>query len=267
MKIEFINFFGIQRSGNHAVLNWLLGLFSDKHVFFNNVQPNKDLRNSSVGVSVPPGVKAYKTRGPKGLIENEEFINYVRVEGGIVLCSYENFNLQNFQLGYSESPQIEIFGSPKKSHNILLLRNPFSMIQSTANVLRKWQGDKPESWFIEQLDIRLKLWNIYASVFLENNSFTKIYFDKWLCEKEYRNEIAAKFDFENSDKNIDFISDAGQGSSFSGRKLDDRKDVLNRWGQSEDHNIIVDRLLRLDRDFFYKLKEISPETKIPTEIL
>ena len=94
-----------------------------------------------------------------------------------------------------------------------------------------------------------------------------IYMLDLLNYRSISNEIAAKFDFENSDKNIDFISDAGQGSSFSGRKLDDRKDVLNRWGQSEDHNIIVDRLLRLDRDFFYKLKEISPETKIPTEIL
>lgn len=54
--------FGLQRSGNHAIINWIIGLNQKETLFFNMVTPGKDLLDSPSAISLPEGTRAYVTR-------------------------------------------------------------------------------------------------------------------------------------------------------------------------------------------------------------
>jgi hypothetical protein len=267
VKYGVVNFFGLQRSGNHAVLNWLLGLDEENSLFFNNIQIEQDIRTSSVAVSVPAGVKAYKQRVDGKLLINEHYINDFKNNGGTVVCSFENQNLDFYNQIKINQLTENYFGKALKIKNIILIRNPFSMIQSTANVLRKWQGENDEKWFVKELVKRLELWNVYAKHFLDNeNDFTKVVFDDWVVSKDYRDSLATQLGYVNEDKNLDFVSDAGTGSSFSGKRLNDKLGVLNRWGDSDDHEVIMTLFRQHGEKTVNLFTRLFPKSKIPNEV-
>ena len=74
MNYNLINFFGLQRSGNHGVINWILGL-DEGILFYNNVHPNKDLKDSFWPVSIPENSYAYKTRVNGKIIDHSHFVD------------------------------------------------------------------------------------------------------------------------------------------------------------------------------------------------
>lgn len=92
------------------------------------------------------------------------------------------------------------------------------------------------------------MWKSYAFLAINPNSYSRrpsfnpILFDKWVIDKSYRDSLADSFGLLNKDYNIDFVSDAGNGSSFSGLKSLEKKRITSRWGEAEDVDILGDLL-------------------------
>nr|WP_163503426.1 hypothetical protein [Halomonas socia] len=236
MQYTLWKLFGLQRSGNHAIINWMIGLDQENVLFFNNVRPGGDVLDKISGISLPKGTKAYATReGGKRIIQ-PEYLTWFNDNGGCLLLSYENYHVEKFSSSILNSSVIERFGHPGKEKNFLVLRNPFNMLPSAEKMIRRSMETKgkDEKWLLNTLNKRLSLWKNYAFLHLHPVSITRgnfypILFDRWVSEKKYRDTIAEELGYINKDRFLDFVSDAGKGSSFSGNELSQRDDVLNRW--------------------------------------
>lgn len=249
MSYDLYKFFGLQRSGNHAVINWLVGLDQQGFIFFNNVDWKKPISESVSAVSLPPGIKAYASRESKKsppVIKHEYINNLSLIEGGKLLFSYENMNMSSYVDKRINRNIVASFGSPISKTNILIVRNIFNMLPSAARMVRRQQAQKRRSdeWFVEVMRKRVEMWKSYAFLAVEASSFSRgefipILFDKWVVDKSYRDSLAEVFGLLNKDKNIDFVSDAGNGSSFSGIKGVEQKGVVNRWVDGDDVNALT----------------------------
>lgn len=236
VKYSLWKFFGLQRSGNHAILNWLIGLDQENTLFFNMVRPGDDLLNKPSGVSLPEGTRAYATRVERKRVIQPEHLEWFESNGGRLLLSYENYPIEKFSSDQLNRPVFERFGKAVEEKNLLVLRNPFNMLPSAEKmVLRTMEAKgKDEKWAVDTLNRRLALWKNYAFLHLNpvsvtKGEFTTFLFDHWISNKNYRDMMADRLGYANHDRFLDFVSDAGNGSSFAGNKLDKKSDVLNRW--------------------------------------
>lgn len=236
MQYTLWKFFGLQRSGNHAILNWLIGLDPENTLFFNMVRPGEDLLERPSGISLPQGTRAYATRVDGQRIIQREHLEWFENYGGRLLLSYENYPIENFSPSQLDGPVFERFGKAVEKKNLLVVRNPFNMLPSAEKMLRRIMvhKHKDEKWLIAVLNRRLVMWKNYAFLHLNPVSITKgefftFLFDRWVKEKNYRDVMAERLGYVNYDQFLDFVSDAGKGSSFSGDRLENRGDVLNRW--------------------------------------
>lgn len=239
MEYTLCKFFGLQRSGNHAVISWLIGLDQENTFFFNMVRPGEDLLKRPSGVSLPKNTKAYATRVNGRSFLQPECLEWFKREGGRLLLSYENFPMGKFSQRHLDKPAVDRFGHPQRNVNFLVIRNPFNMLPSAEKMLRRTMVDagKDEQWLAKTLEMRLLLWKGYAFLHLNPNSITRgnfvsFVFDRWVGDKYYRDEMAEKLGYINRDRFIDFVSDAGQGSSFTGGDIKQKEDVLSRWESS-----------------------------------
>ncbi len=269
MQSGLIKFFGLQRSGNHAVLNWILGL--DRGLlFFNSVRPYSSPLNSMLPVSLPAGARAPKYREGGTVREGVQMVKGAGPDGnGPVLCSFENADLARLDQARVNQALFDDVGRYTSVRNVLVVRNPLNMLASYARlaersaskrsklavakdqtkfVVRSFLGRIEETeltlgftWRAMSIDSKLKhmlrLWKTYARLAVHPRSesrgdFLPIVFDRWVVRRDYRDQIAELLGYQNQDSNLHFVSDAGGGSSWEGTGLDvdvDRMSVLTRW--------------------------------------
>lgn len=238
LKYNLWKVFGLQRSGNHAILNWVNGLDVENSLFFNNVKVGKPLLEKSSGVSVPPGVRAYAERVGGKKIINKHYLNDFKSNGGRLVVSYENYDVSRFNSTELNSDIFNLFGEPVVQHNLVVLRNPFNMLVSAEKLVRQAAllQNRNEPWVRQVLNKRLELWKAYAFLTVcpetvNMGSFIPVVFDKWVVDKTYRNNLSESLGYVNKDLFKDFVSDAGNGSSFVGEELKNTTDVLHRWSK------------------------------------
>ncbi|WP_377405229.1 hypothetical protein [Plastorhodobacter daqingensis] len=156
-----------------------------------------------------------------------------------MLLSYENTNIEKVLEADLDRPAVKLLGGASNKKNLLVLRNPFNMLPSAEKMLRRTRPalENDEQLLRNALDRRLNLWKSYAFLHMHPMSVTRgkfetFLFDRWVIEKGYRDSMAEKLGYKNKDLFIDFVSDAGKGSSFSGVSLAQKEDVLRRWSES-----------------------------------
>ncbi|RUR27849.1 hypothetical protein ELY33_14755 [Vreelandella andesensis] len=260
-------FFGLQRSGNHAVINWLAGLSPDDLLIFNNVRPGGPLLKNRSGVSFPTEVKAYAERIDGKIVINEEYVDFFKSIGGRLLVSSENYPVRRFNEESILNPIVSVFGPPQKCLKLFVLRNPINMLPSAEKMLWKEMKYKKENddWVYSTLKKRLSNWKSYAFLTSNPSSITRgeffpVIFDRWVKDREYRDALAKSLGFINRDKNVDFVSDAGKGSSFSGLEIDERESVLQRWNESSD---FCREIIKNDSEVLDYIASIFGESSLP----
>lgn len=187
-------------------------------------------------ISLPEGIKAYATRVEGKRVIQPENLSWFNNNGGRLLLSYENYSIDKFSSSFLNRPAVNRFGDFTHEMNFLVLRNPFNMLPSAEKMLRRTMHEKGknEEWVVATLNKRLLLWKSYAFLHLYPNSvtrgkFSSFLFDSWMSDKNYRDAMAEKLNYVNHDRFLDFVSDAGKGSSFTGNKISQKNAVLNRW--------------------------------------
>lgn len=176
-----INFAGLRRSGNHAVIDWILE-HCDSYTHYNNV-----------------------------VLENNIFkADSVNGNGEFKLASFEDYPLNYLPKGKT----ILLLRDPLNTFASRLqhLRNSLSNIE----LYKDWRefGN-----FYSRLNMISKgafdLWKQYARAFVENE-YICINYNKWFASKSYRKEISKKLNLKHTDKG--FFSKKGHqfsgGSSF-----------------------------------------------------
>lgn len=271
---SLIKFFGLRRSGNHAVLNWLLGQDPESMLFFNQVQPGTKLLEKPFPITLPAGVRAYSAKDSNGQKHvYPEYVEELNNNGGCVVCSFEDKDLRKYDRELYNANIVECFGFPAKENNVMILRNPVHMLPSTVVFLKRVGiFDGMDMKLLEsRLARKARLWKTYAMLHLQPKSmpgeeFVSIVFEQWLTSKTYRDDVAAQLGYVNKDMNLEFVSGAGGGSSFGRRGRATPQMLTNRWNDAP-HKDVIAKVLRKDPELLELTERIYGKDEIPDDLL
>ena len=203
---------GLKRSGNHAVINWLMG--HNSFNFYNNVIPVGAIL---CGTFKQPEPVPYKTwiQEQNGELGSKKKLNIV---------SFEDNHLDNGR--FTDRPENLI--------NIIILRSPENLFSSRIKKAGKIEHPCYPDHKNEYMNKVIEMWKEHARECLGQTNVLEnsvcVLYDLWYTNEAYRKELSSKLGFKFSDKNFSKIADFGGGSSFSGNKIDSNEsiNVLNR---------------------------------------
>lgn len=220
---KVIHFFGLKRSGNHAILNWLQKNSELKNIkHFNNVY---DLAENPPKIIHPIKIKSN-----------------IDSNTNLLIISYEDVNLGDLQNIPAFQANIKYIDNSERI-NILLLRDAYNFIASRMKMLESIKMANVTNP-IQKISMEkvTSLWKSYAKEYLGITNYLSntilINYDEWFSKKNYRNELILKIFQENDNKDIGIndVPENGRGSSFDG---------LNYNGKAQEMNV-------LERRKFYK---------------
>ncbi len=216
---------GLQRSGNHAVINWILSQETGRKCFLNYVDPKSNPFST---------VKPDKLTGfSDGFSFKKEVIQPTIKD--CLLYSYEDEELSNIFCEEFFKKHDQYVGKSKRIFNILIIRDPFNFFACRI----QWLKDNHRTGI--NLDSRestfrlIKLWKMYAKEYLGYTNYLPpkkivVNFNFWFSCKNYRRKIANDLHIEHTDAGINKCATA---STFEDKKQDafgaSELDVLNRW--------------------------------------
>lgn len=234
---RFYRILGMRRSGNHAIINWLMGQLPGPVVFLDNMQqhPPLDTPNKKVALGL----------GRPSLV-----------------VSHEGRELNNFFMNYDEG----LFGKARTKYTLLILRDPY-------NWLASWYAWQDELGILFRKDrhyqqYTINLWKEYARLYIQcvkgkgAEEIIPVNYNKWTADVGYRQQLANHLGLKFTDKGRNKMSINGYGSSFDGMAYNGRASQLN----------VLERYKKFENDagfqalFDEELKQLSaaiyPEIKL-----
>lgn len=205
-----IQVFGMERSGHHGVINWILGHY-DAHVHYNNCDnwftPYFIVRRNNIFTCGTPPHKRLAS-----IEDNPMWIPDWQKENLLV-------KLKSLL--------------PVPAIRVLVVRCPYNLYASRFEALKRTDGDFNEEQRERYLDPTV--WKYCAEEFCGTTDHlkfdVKICFDKWFSDPVYRAGLSTWFG-EFTDRGLQKVESFGCGSSFDGAKYDGAAqdmDVLKRY--------------------------------------
>ena len=205
---------GLQRSGNHAVIRWLISQFPDKNtIFLNNVKHGD--YNPILTCDLLE-INSIKT--------TVEESNIKQLRKKLLVYSYEDETKKMANANFISSvfnPDFEknknkYIGDSCHEFNVVIIRDPFNFFSSRLKKLHQLTGSScintiKSNWLnVAELalgDIKLKH---------VNNPIIIINYNEWFNNKDYRRYISKKLNGKFSDQSLAQVTKEGGGSSFNG---------------------------------------------------
>lgn len=260
---------GLSRSGNHAIINWIINQLQGRYCFMNCVEPKYNPYFTSRPLS--EGGNSYLTNISNFDLEKER-------EGNFSLKDYLLYSHEDCFLGSMNNRdflknRFEWVGSAATGKDLLILRDPFNLFASriksgliTGHYTH--HGTRP----ISVLTLK-RIYKQHAREFLGKKKYLKnrvlINFNRWTAEKEYRKAIAQELNISFSDKGFTEVMDVAGGSSFDGTKFCGNAsgmDLNNRWKEfaSDEFfwSFFDEELVELAREIFGDIAPIDHFYKI-----
>jgi hypothetical protein len=221
-----IRIVGLQRSGNHALINWILAQAKGPCLFFNDVAPEHPLDERMLGA--PACIPE-----PSGKYD-------------MLLYSYEDRLLENVADAacYPQRPD-RYAHAVESRYDILILRDPFNTFASRA-----FHQVVPtrRCTYLSGLTVP-QLWTTYAreaagkTRLLRHNKVV-VNFNHWCRSRPYRQALAQRLGLEFTDSGFDEVTSFGGGSSFDATLYSKRAQAMaldQRWKNCR-HNSDYQRL-------------------------
>ncbi len=216
-----VQFAGMKRSGNHAIIPWLMkNAFPDQEavVFHNSI---------------------FDERKNPPLLTLPRHIAQTRAHNEGMIISYEDARLDRLTTTSTWTGEQDILPHAKIKH-ILLLRDPYNLFASRLGRLENTtRTHKPTSLRRLPWDNVIELWKTHAREYLGETHHLPpgvigISFNDWFKSKAYRDRLLHDhFGVEkNLDRGIDNVENFAGGSTFDLLKYNgsaQEMEVLNRW--------------------------------------
>lgn len=207
-----LRIYGMRRSGNHAIINWLQRNAPGASVFLNNCHPRRDPVASHRSLEVfANGAPLAAPRSGMGLQERFDQAG----DAPIVLASYEDT-----MPPATQKPFPPLFS--KVPETVVLIYRAF--LNWSASLLRKILGNDAYGP-IARARIMTTALAGYASTLdrvteAEARGFVAICYDDWHASDTYRARILAALGFPSRDNTRGKVQRYGGGSSFQGNAAD-----------------------------------------------
>lgn len=229
-----VRVFGIRRSGNHAVINWILKQVQGPIFFLNNTNLLRPLWKDRDFVERERPVFFQNEGGSLHPLwqGNDGFPAHMHGPLNLFLHSYENARFSGPLLRVADHNKRFLINPPEQRCDVLILRDPFNLFASRlqSGILSSGRDDR-----YNQVD----LWLYYAEEYLgitNELGDTKlcVNYNRWCTEKSYRQRLAEEMGIEFTDTGFDEVPRFGGGSSFEGRKRHGKASAMTtstRWRQ------------------------------------
>ena len=224
---------GMKRSGNHAVINWLMAL--DRFVFFNNVIPAWRILRGEATVPDPvPFRRWLASRVWKQRLKSlgrADWSSLYRLAAplGSVISSLVDMDLKT-------RPFI---GEPLQVTHVLIVRdapNIFASRIRKASTCNRWEV-YPKHY--DRFMLRaVQTWKANVREFLgltrQLENLVTIRFDRWLTDISYRRQLAQQLSLPFCDQGLRAVSTFGGGSSFDGTRFNGQASNMNLRRRADD---------------------------------
>jgi hypothetical protein len=214
---------GMSRSGNHAIVDWILDQAVGRSCFLNCAEPatNPFLTNRPLGAD---GIGHRTTL--RGFDLRAEAVGRLSRKD-LLLHSYEDTFLRAFSRPEVEERHDAELGSSARRFDILILRDPYNLF---ASRLAGGCG-------VVAPEVAMRIWCQHAREFLGQRRHLRhervmISFDRWASSATYRRAIAAALGLRFDGRAALRVPGCAGGSSFDGLRFDGHADemrVLSRW--------------------------------------
>lgn len=204
---------GLRRSGNHAIIGWILAQHRGASLFLNEALP---------------AVSPHRTRLRSWHWQPARD----RATPPFLLYSYEDQALLAV-VHPTRRPYRTFFAGPSAVRSdLLILRDPFNLAASRL----QWGVERPD-----RVRTALELWKSYAREFVGDLNTLPfkipVSFNAWTSDRAYREQLAARLGLPFTDAGFEDVHGFGGGSSFDGTAFDGRASAMavhDRWRRRVD---------------------------------
>ena len=200
--------FGMRRSGNHAIADWIMRNAPGGHsVFLNNCKPGKSPLESFASIEVDGEKQA--VRRARGNLPGET----ARLgDGALLLVSYEDLSPAD---AGPKRPISGDFDTGLLACDVLIYRSFLNWAASLTKKLQSNAGYGP----MRRVAIMLNTADRYARMLAlvgqaPGNGMVPICYDRWFVDAEYRAAVLGQLGLPVSDNAIGHVQSYGGGSSF-----------------------------------------------------
>jgi hypothetical protein len=203
-----LRLFGMRRSGNHAIVDWMQrNAPFGRSVFLNNCKPGQDPFRSFRGIEVNGGhAPQHKA------LRDMAAVTGAAGDGALLVMSYEDTSPAEFT---GERQVSGGFDESLLSRNVLIYR---SFLNWAASLLKKMQGN-PSYSLVRRNAILLRAMDTYTRLLgmvelAKELAVTCISYDRWCRDEAYRAELLKELGLEAQDNSLGAVQSYGGGSSF-----------------------------------------------------
>jgi len=249
---------GMSRSGNHAIIYWLLSQISGPFCFLNCAEPAENPFHSArpLGHEAP-----FETNIPDFEFEAAGAGRHQR--RAWLIHSYEDVFLRKL----AETRETPGVGRSRDRTDLLILRDPFNLFASRRR-FGLFSQDSGVASYIVTPRTAVRIWKQHAKQFLRRRRILKgrvitVSYLAWTKSFAYRKALADQLGLSFSDAGFGFVPDTAGGSSFDKRTCLGRPQAMKvheRWKHyAHDPSFLElfdDEMLELCREIFGPMEEI-----------
>ncbi len=220
---------GMSRSGNHAIINWIIQQLNGRYCFLNCAEPKTNPFQTARPLQKEV---TYKANYPEFNLEKEKAGTFSKKD--YLIHSYEDCFLSMLNHKAFEEQHDDFVGPSDNRLDVLILRDPFNLFAS--RIRSGLYKEKKPGAQVTPLTAR-RIWKQHAkeAIGLKRHLRKKkivINYNLWVYDTAYRRSIAIQLGIAFTDSGFHEVSNVAGGSSFDGLKFENRADnmkVLDRW--------------------------------------
>ena len=220
-----IQVLGMSRSGNHAIVDWILAQAEEPKLLLNcaegGTNPFLSCRPlaSGKGWRAEPEIDLSAAR--RGCHDDRR----------LLVHTYEDSWIDYAFSAKLREHGLQWLGQSRRKIAMLVLRDPYNLFASRKRMGRNLPPD-----------IAREMWKQHArealgdTQELPGDSLTVLY-NRWQSDQDYRRDIAHHLGLRFSDRGIDSVPDCAGGSSFDGTAFDGKATAMatdRRWAHFAD---------------------------------
>lgn len=247
---------GMSRSGNHAIINWIISQLQGRYCFLNCAEPKT---NPFFTARPLEQDKTYRVNYQDFDLEAERRGDFSKKD--YLIHSYEDCFLGMLNNKAFDEQHDSFLGPSRRKEDIIILRDPFNLFASRkkSGLFNRKKGAKNKP--VTPLTA-VRIWKQHAREAIGEKKYlrhkrTFINYNLWTYDYGYRKNIAAALGLHFTDTGIEDVSSCAGGSSFDGLKFTNQAKsmkVLERWKHYADDpdyiNIFDDEMISLSNKIF-----------------